>query len=164
MNLKTLCFIAVVFVCTTNQLHAQDSVNSSTGDKKEKVKHQMNFVKFNLMGIALKNYSFTYERILTKTISLSASYRFMPTGKIPFAGTLAKAADDDDVDTKNTIENLRIGNYAITPELRFYLGKGYGKGFYIALFYRYASFTADHIPIDYDDTHSLDLSGKLTSN
>ena len=57
-----------------------------------------------------------------------------------------------------------MGNYAITPEARFYLGKGYGKGLYIAVFYRHASYTIDHLPIDYDNDHSLALSGKLTAN
>jgi hypothetical protein len=32
-------------------------------------------------------------------------------------------------------DNAELG-YTITPEVRFYLGKGYGKGFYIAPFYR----------------------------
>jgi hypothetical protein len=88
----------------------------------------------------------------------------MPVSTLPFAGAVSKAIGDDDPDTKKTIENLRMGNYAITPEARLYLGKGYGKGLYIAFFYRHARFTVDHLPVDYDDTHSLDISGKLTAN
>ena len=124
----------------------------------------MNLVKINLTAIALKNYSVQYERILSKPVSLALSYRIMPTSKLPFANAISDAIGDDDPDAKKTIENLRMGNFAITPEVRFYLGKGYGKGFYIALFYRYASFTINHMPFDYDNNNSLDLSGKLTSN
>ena len=165
MHLKHFC-IALPFICATARLQAQDSsvAIQKPGEKKEEAGHKMNFIKVNLTGIALKNYAIQYERVLSKPVSLSLSYRIMPTSKLPFAGTISNSIGDDDPETKKTIENLRMSNFAITPELRFYLGKGYGKGFYIALFYRYASFTIDHLPVDYDNNTSLDLSGKLTSN
>jgi hypothetical protein len=88
----------------------------------------------------------------------------MPLTNLPFASSISNSIGDSDPDAKKTIENLRLSNFAITPEARFYLGKGYGKGFYIALFYRYASFTVNHISVNYDNNYSLDMSGKLTSN
>ena len=154
----------MLLVFATIKLQAQTSPPPTDDTKEKKVNHQMNFVKINLTSIALKNYAFQYERVITKPISVALSYRFMPTSKMPFAGTLSNSIGDDDPEAKQTIENLRMSNYAITPEVRFYLGKGYGKGFYIALFYRYASFTFEHVPFHYNDNESLDLSGKLTSN
>ena len=166
MTLKHFCIVVLPFICATVRLQAQEGEvpSQKPADKKEAPRHKMNLVKINLTAIALKNYSLTYERILTKPISIAVSYRYMPTGTLPFAGSISKSIGDQDPEAKKTIENLRMGNYAITPEVRFYLGKGYGKGFYISLFYRYASFTFDHVPVDYDNNTSLDLSGKLTSN
>jgi len=62
-----------------------------------------------------------------------------------------------------------MSNYAITPEVRIYLSrKGYGRGFYIAPFYRYASFTSNDLNVFYTDENnveqSIKMSGKLTSN
>ncbi len=157
-NLLLSLFLGFVFCATLN---AQDTTNSSASNK---ALHPMNFIKLSLTSIAFKNYSLQYERILSKGISASLSYRLMPTSKIPFATSLANQAGNDEPDVKDAIEKLRMSNFAITPEIRFYLGKGYGKGFYIALFYRYASFTAEHFQVAYDDTHKLDMSGKLTAN
>jgi len=167
MKQKTAFIASFLFICMLARLQAQDStaaVNQTPANKEMAQQHQMNFFKINLMGLAVKNFSFQYERILSKRVSVAASYRFMPTGSLPFASSISNAIGDDDPDTKKTIENMRMGNYAITPEARIYLGKGYGKGFYIAFFYRYSSYTVENLPIDYDDTHSLNFSGKLTAN
>jgi len=166
MNPKPFFIVTMLFICATVKLDAQTAPDASqkTDNAKEKNMHQMNLIKINLTAIVLKNYSIQYERVLSKPVSLALSYRIMPTSKLPFANAISDAIGDDDPDAKKTIENLRMGNFAITPEARFYLGKGYGKGFYIALFYRYASLTINHMPVDYDNNNSLDLSGKLSSN
>ena len=164
MNLKPYFSIAVVCACFSIQIHAQDSYVAQV-KKQDSVKHQMNFIKVNLMGLPIKNFSFQYERVLSIVISVAVSYRFMPTSKIPFATSIANSASSNNSqDTKDAIEKLRMSNFAITPEIRFYLGKGYGKGFYIGLFYRYTSFTVDHFAISYDDVNDLDMNGKLTTN
>jgi hypothetical protein len=66
------------------------------------------------------------------------------------------------------ISRTEISNHALTPEVRFYLGKGYGKGFYIAPFYRYVSFTTNQVPVSYDNSlttkQTLNLSGNMTAN
>jgi hypothetical protein len=128
-----------------------------------------NLIKLNLTGILLKNYSLQYERVLNRKISIALQYRMMPETGIPFKSTILKAVGDDDPDTKKIIEDFRLSNYAITPEVRFYLSrKGYGRGFYIAPFYRYASFTSNDLNIFYTDDNnaeqSVKMSGKLTSN
>lgn len=68
-----------------------------------------------------------------------------------------------------TIEKLRISNFAITPEIRFYLNKkGFGRDFYLAPFYRYAQFETNDLVFSYQNnanvTGAISLSGKLTSN
>jgi hypothetical protein len=128
-----------------------------------------NLIKLNLTGILLKNYSLQYERVLNRKISVALQYRMMPETGIPFKSAILKAVNDDDPDTKKIIQDFRMSNYAITPEVRFYLNKkGYGRGFYIAPFYRYASFTSNDLNVFYTDDNnveqSIKMSGKLTSN
>jgi len=126
-------------------------------------------MKINLTAIALKNYSIQYERVLNKSISIAVSFRTMPTTSIPFKNLILKTVDEGDADTKETIENFRINDFAFTPEVRFYLSrKGYGRGFYIAPFYRYANFKATNLTFNYtnilNQENSIALAGKLTSN
>lgn len=133
-----------------------------------KISHPMNFVKINLTAIALKNYSIQYERILSRKFSIAVAYRTMPITTLPFKNAILKSIGNDDPQTTKTIEDFRLGNTAITPEVRFYLGKGYGRGFYIAAFYRYASFKSNDVNIFYTDDSGADasvkMSGKVTAN
>jgi hypothetical protein len=129
----------------------------------------MNILKTNLTSIILKNYSLQYERILNRKFSIAVQYRIMPESTIPFQKAILKQIGNDDPNTTKIIQDFRLSNYAITPEVRFYVGKkGYGRGFYIAPFYRYASFTSNDFNIFYTDDNdnesSIKLSGKLTSN
>ncbi len=59
-------------------------------------------------------------------------------------------ADGIDPETEDIIRNLLISSYTVTPEVRFYLGKkGYSKGFYLSLFYRYGHYEVSNV------THTL---------
>ncbi len=46
----------------------------------------------------------------------------MPASTLPFQNLIVKQVGDDP-DTKKIIEDFRLSNYAITPEVRFYAGK-----------------------------------------
>lgn len=127
-----------------------------------------NILKLNLTALPLKQYSFQYERVLNRKISVLAGFRLMPSTGLPFKKLILENAADDP-DTRDAIESFRISNIAITPELRFYLSKkGYGRGFYIAPFYRYARYSSNNMRFTYDDgsggTGTIDLNGKLTTN
>ena len=95
-----------------------------------------NIFRWNLSSLALKNYHFTYERSLTKHISLSASYRTMTKGSVPFQSQLEKAINSNDIN----FSNFQMGNTAWTIEGRLYLGLGAMKGFYLAPYLRFANF------------------------
>ncbi|MFN5423272.1 MAG: DUF3575 domain-containing protein, partial [bacterium] len=65
--------------------------------------------------------------------------------------------------------SLRLSNTAITPEIRFYLGKkGYGRGFYIAPFYRNGNFKASGIDLEFEGngggTETMRLQGNIKGN
>ena len=126
-----------------------------------------NFIKTNLTSLALKNYSLQYERVLSKTVSVALTYRTMPTTFVPFKSVVLNAVGDNQ-DTKDIIDQTKLSNYALTPEVRFYLGKGYGKGFYLAPYYRYVKFTTNQVPVNYEVIagmkKSVTLSGDLTAN
>lgn len=99
-------------------------------------------IKANLLGIPLRNYSFYGERVLTKRMSIVLGYNTMPAGQIPFIESFT--------DEKEII-NMHVGSTSFSPEIRFYLGKtGYGKGFYIAPYYRMETFNIDNISVDID--------------
>lgn len=120
-----------------------------------------NIIKWNVGSLALKNYHFTYERSLTKRLSLSLSYRTMPKGDVPFKSQLEKAIESNDIN----FNNFQIGNSAWTLEGRFYLGMGRMKGFYVAPYLRFANFDIT-TPVRYTAsgvTKEANFVGKVTS-
>jgi len=132
-----------------------------------------NIFRTNLTSLAFRNYEFQYERMVARRTSLGISYRTMPSGPVLFKDMIINSIEDagtpGSVDTRREVESIRMKNYAITPEVRFYAGKkGYGHGFYLSLFFRHASHTIDNISIDYNDnagvSRTVILTGSLTSN
>ena len=106
-----------------------------------------NIFRWNIGSVALRNYHFTYERSLTKRLSLSLSYRTMSKGAVPFKDELAKKINSANVD----FGNFQMGNTAWTVEGRFYLGLGRMKGFYLAPYLRFANFDLS-APVKYTVT------------
>ena len=175
MKSTLLSAFILLAVCLAMDVNAQNETPSSRrfdaeqNEAGEVAKSPANSIKINLTALTLKNYAVQYERILNKTVSVAVSLRTMPTTSIPFKNLILESIGDDDPDSREVIEKLRLSNFAFTPEVRFYVGrKGYGRGFYFAPFYRYASFKTNNLIINYENsanvTSSLGLSGKLTSN
>jgi hypothetical protein len=165
MKTKALYLVIILFVATAITATAQKAKSTS----EEKTTPPLNFIKVNLTGIPLKNYSFQYERALKRKLSFAIAFRTMPSTGIPFKAQILDAVGTNDPDTKNTIEQLKLSNFAVTPELRFYLSKkGYGRGFYLAPFYRYASFSTNDLLFTFQNSlnisRTMNMSGKLTSN
>src|SRR5689334_18954597 len=77
-----------------------------------------NIVRWNLSSLALRNYHFTYERSITKRLSLSLSYRTMSKGSVPFQSQLEDAIKSSDIN----FGRFEIGNTAWTAAGRLYLG------------------------------------------
>jgi len=132
-----------------------------------------NIFRTNLTSLALRNFDVQYERMLARRTSIGISYRTMPSGPIMLKDLVISSIEGSGttsgVDARKQVESIRMNNYAITPELRFYAGKkGYGHGFYLSLFYRYASHTIDNLSVDYDDNagvkRTVTLAGSLTSH
>lgn len=123
-----------------------------------------NIVKTNLTAYAFRNYNLTYERAIKKWFSVNVSYATIPTGKVPFMDSFL--GDDDD-----EFSNVEISSNAFTLETRFYLGKGYGKGFYLAPYYRNSQIKAENFIYNYSYENGtlsedipLNVDGKTTAN
>jgi len=130
---------------------------------------RMNFVKINLLALPLRTITLQYERVIKKYLSVALAARYMPNASVPYKNWIYRRFGDDDPDFKEILDNMRISNYAITPEVRFYVGKkGFGKGFYIAPSYRFAHFTLSNIEYSFeDDTDEeifVNMSGSMTAN
>jgi len=164
--------ISILFSMTCFTSKTQDgNINQDSSTQivqKKKINLNRNFIKINITAIALNNYSLQYERTLNRKFSFALSFRIMPNSSLPLKSTVLKIINDN-ADNKKTINDFRLSNTAITPEFRFYLSRrGYGRGLYIAPFYRYASFKTNDIDIFYSDSsgteNTIKLSGKLTGN
>ncbi|MEQ7801692.1 DUF3575 domain-containing protein [Pedobacter sp. ASV1-7] len=135
---NSLLLLISFTICTLGTVKAQESTTEEDGK---------NLVKWNVPAVALKNYSFQYERAIGKKMSVALGVRFAPKSNIPFSSQLEKAIDDPE--TWNSIKDFKTGNIAITPEFRYYMGKGVFRGFYVAPFVRYAKYNAE-VPFNFE--------------
>lgn len=103
-----------------------------------------NIIKANLSSLAFGNYHATFERAILKKMSLSISYRYGEKKALPIEQITKDFIDDPNLN----FGRFMLGNSAITPELRLYLGMGKMKGFYVAPYARFANFDFT-IPIKY---------------
>ena len=163
---KSIILMAFLFlIIGMNSLYAQtDSASVKSISKPGKY-----LVKINLLGIPLNNYSFQFERAIAKKIAFGLGVRYAPNSGIPLSSQVEGLIDDPE--TWNQLKNFKTGNLAISPEIRFYMGKGVFRGFYLAPFARYTKYTAE-VPITFDVPSStggaskseiIPLSGDLTT-
>jgi hypothetical protein len=154
------CFLVVLFFTS---LFA--SAQTGAFDYPE---HANDIVKINVLSLPLKNVSVQYEKVLSRRVSVALGVRYMPMTALPFKNILINEFADTDQDTKDIINKSRLSNFAATPEVRFYLGKGYGRGFYIAPYYRYARFSTNTVTVNYSEPNgpkrSVNLDGSLSAN
>ena len=157
--MKKLCLLLFLTISSASLLAQKE---------KEEVKDEpapaKNMIKLNLFALALKNISVQYERAVARKVTVAGTFRYMPKGSIPFKSSFITLADDPD--TERQLNNLKIGNVAFMPELRYYLGKkGAFRGFYLGLFASLARYNAE-VPLEYDDngiTKTIQMNGNITS-
>lgn len=118
------------------------SLSSAQSNDSLKTKPKMNIIKTNVTAFAFKNINLSYERSINRWFSVNVGFGTMPQGNIPFIKSFTNAEDE--------LRDLKAGNTNFTLEARFYLGKGYGKGFYLAPYYRNSNFKADDFTYYYE--------------
>lgn len=101
-------------------------------------------VKTSITSLLLNTASFSGERILTKNLSAVLGISFMPSGSFPYIDELRYRTD-----ISEELTFAKINTFSISPELRIYTGKGYGRGFYFSPYYRYERFGLSNLPINF---------------
>ena len=150
---KVLVFIFLLL----NQLVFAQEIKLDSITKMDK-----NLAKINLIGFSING---LYERFLSKRISVALSFRLLPNGKFLFRALIPTT----DPQARASLDNLVVSNSAITPEVRFYLGKkGFGQGFYLAPFFRSAKFGGKGLGIDFTldsgQPATFNMEGNIKSN
>jgi hypothetical protein len=166
--LVTLAFLPLYALSQTSSDSTTTPVKKRGSKFKEEVDNRpkgRNLVKTNLSSIPIKNYHFTLERGINKKMSIALSYRFMPSGHIPAESIVKNLIDNDDVD----VTGFTMSNHAITPEFRYYLGKGTLAGVYLSAYARFAKFDVS-VPLRYTyqegsvkKSEKVNLVGDITS-
>jgi hypothetical protein len=151
--MRKLCMLVAIFVPVWLQAQTDTSVAVNTmkptPPPSTRYTGGKNIVKINLSSLTLSNYSFTYERGLSNHVSVSLGFRFMPKGQLPYLSQIKNLVNDN---TFN-FDAAQVGNTSFTPEVRFYMGKGRMRGFYIAPYARFSSFDMS-LPVNYSTTVS----------
>lgn len=117
-------------------------------------------IKANLLGMTARNFGFYGERIISKRVSFVLGVNTMPEGNIPY---IEHFTDEPE------IRDIQISSLAFTPEIRIYLSRsGYGKGFYIAPYYKYEKYDASSYNIEFSDednnTQFINMNGNLNTH
>lgn len=168
-TLLTIIAILFNFAIAFSQTTSITAVSSSLVSVKDDIDGpKKNNVKISLTSLAFKNFQLQYERSLTKRIGVVIGYSFINKGAVPFKSQLNELVSNNS-EGQGMLNNAELGYSAITPEIRFYLGQGYGKGFYIAPFYRHLKYDISGINFEYNSDLStqkedIDMGGKLTAN
>ena len=107
-----------------------------------------NIVKTNVTGYAFRNVNLSYERAIKKWLSINVGFGTMPDGNVPFLNSFVK-------DGETEFSNVKVSLTNFTIEPRFYLGQGYGKGFYIAPYFRHTNFKGNNFIYNYEHQDAL---------
>lgn len=148
--------LSLVAVCTLGLANAQkaefEPAQGALLDGKT-------IVKANLTSLATRNLAFYAERMITKNLSVQLGFTTMLSGKLPLASMFK---------SQPMLNDIAIGATLITPELRYYIGSGYGSGFYLAPYFRYETYSLSGLTFAASagkDSPAVDLklSGTLTA-
>ncbi len=160
LNMKSIKLLVCGFLLLSSQIVIGQKTDQSDLNQKK------NIFKINLTALVFKNFSFQYERVIGPKTSVALGIGIMPKSKLPFADKIQEEYGDDP-DVKRAIDQTQLGNFSLTPEIRFYLGKKQAPaGFYIAPFLRYAhsSFEGPYTftPSD-QQLHTANVTGTINS-
>ncbi|REC43378.1 DUF3575 domain-containing protein [Chryseobacterium pennipullorum] len=116
---------------------------------------KMNIIKTNVTAYAFRNINLSYERAINQWFSVNIGFGTMPEGKVPFINAFLKDEDE------KRFQNLRVRATNFTIEPRFYIGYGYGKGFYFAPYYRFSDVSSNTFDFYYDYRGPNNLSLRI---
>lgn len=161
--------ILLVFVIAFSflGLKAQESTKIATTSENP------NFIKLNLLSLVGGKISVEYERVLGKRLAAAVGVNLRPESGLPFKSSIMDVVDDSEINS--LLDGMKSSSTAFTPEIKFYLSKkGYGQGFYLAPYVKYAKFNYSapytyDVSIEhqgqmvYDREETISLKGDLTT-
>ena len=116
------------------------------------VKEGKNMVKLNLSAIVLKGINVQYERKISHRATIALGYGKIPTSSIAFHSIISSFINSPNV----KVDDYLLGSSVITPEIRFYYGKGGAfHGFYLSVYGRIGNFNLEG-PIHYSASNNAD--------
>lgn len=130
-----------------NEPLVTDSAISPTSGSKGSsfIWYNKNTIKVNLSSIALNNYALYYERMLTRKISATVGFRYMPKTKLTETMLGKEVLNQLDEKDNEDFKPLAASNNTVTAGIRFYTGSRSGaKGFYAEIYGRYGDFRLDY--------------------
>lgn len=150
--MKKLLFSVGILLCAQSNAQQNNEVESAE-------KQKMNIIKSNVTAYAFRNINLSYERAITSWFSVNVGFGTMPEGEIPFSSSFLKG------EAEKEIQNVKVGLTHFTVEPRFYIGKGYGKGFYFAPYFRHSNFSTNdfHFEYDYEAAPGISYTVPLTA-
>lgn len=125
-------------------------------------------VKLNVPSLFVGTFSFQYEVFPVNWMSIGLGFKFTPERKMVFEDTVIDLiGDENDTDALDEpltkfFDEFEFSGNAFTPEVRFYLGQGYGKGFYLGPFVRFDNykFSSTYAFNTLEDSYLIDFEGK----
>lgn len=123
-----------------------DAQEITTSEVSSVPEDKMNIIKTNITGYAFRNINLSYERSINRWFAINVGFGTVAEGKVPFMNAFLSEEDEKD------FQNLKIKATNFTIEPRFYIGQGYGKGFYFAPYYRYSKVSTNTFDYTYDYT------------
>jgi hypothetical protein len=130
--------------------------------------YNRNLVKMNVMALSMTNFSFQYERALSRKFSVAMGASLRPLAHLPFNGLIHNQIkkNSNDTGSLNFVDRSKLSAWAFTPEVRFYLGKKPLNGFYIAPFARISGYNLSWSYLFVDQAngqHDIGFKGTATS-
>ena len=159
--------LTIALIISILGVNAQESVET------ENTLEQPNFVKLNLLTLLGGKISVEYERVLSKKFAVGVALNLRPESELPFKSRIMDIVDDSEVNS--LLDGMKSSSTAIVPEFKYYLSKkGYGQGFYLAPYVKYAKFNYSapytyDVSIEYqgqmvyDREETISLKGDLTT-
>ncbi|MDI9357635.1 MAG: DUF3575 domain-containing protein, partial [Phycisphaerales bacterium] len=159
--------------------HESDGIDGSVRMKhkdKDTLPTARNSIKVNLTSAVFSNIYLTYERKFNKHWGFLLGGRYMPTQSLQklFPFSLISALKNISINGGNfsfSTSKINVTAWQVTPEIRYYFGKGYQRGFYLGAYARYTNYSLaiptqfSFVETNYNlkANYNLSFSGKISS-
>ncbi|MBK6840563.1 MAG: DUF3575 domain-containing protein [Bacteroidetes bacterium] len=134
MKIKNYITLIVIFISCSALAQDNPDASSAYGNQ--------NILKLNLTSLGFVNIYLQDEYTLNGSSSVALGLSYMPSRSLPSAVI--------ENDPNGNAGKISFSGFSITPEYRWYVKKHAPKGFYLAPYFRYTSYTTTSYSFSYD--------------